>query len=269
MACVLALDQGTTSSRAILFDSSGKILQRAQKQFFQIYPKPGWVERDPAEIWSSQLSVAVEALAHARVPAESTAAIGITNHRETTRLSDRRTGVPVYNAVAWQDRRTASFCDDLRRDGPEQEFQSRSELLIDPYFSGTKLRWLLENVPGMRKRADDGKLAFRTVDTSLIRNLTKGAVHPTDYSNAPRRLLFNTLHTANWDDESLRLLQAPRAVLPQVCPSSDSFGNVVPASFPAPLPIAGVAGDQQSSMFCHGCFSPGLTKTHSARAVSC
>src|SRR5215831_872900 len=199
MSYLLALDQGTTSSRAIVFDSSGRIVKTAQKEFQQIYPKAGWVEHDPLEIWSSQLSVAVEALNECPV-----VAAGITNQRETTVLWDRRTGEPVYNAIVWQDRRTAGYCDELRRNGAEPEVQSRTGLLLDPYFSGTKLRWILENVPGVRRRAESGELAFGTVDTWLIWKLTGGAVHATDPSNASRTLLFN-IHTGQWDEEMLRL----------------------------------------------------------------
>ena len=194
MSYLLALDQGTTSSRAIVFDSSGRIVQTAQKEFTQIYPQAGWVEHDPAEIWSSQLAVAVQAMTECRLPPQSVVAAGITNQRETTILWDRRTGEPVYNAIVWQDRRTAGYCDELRRAGAEAEVQSRTGLLLDPYFSGTKLRWMLENVPGVRRRAEAGELAFGTVDSWLIWKLTGGAVHATDPSNASRTLLFN-IHT--------------------------------------------------------------------------
>ncbi|MFN0168005.1 MAG: glycerol kinase GlpK [Bryobacteraceae bacterium] len=259
MPYLLALDQGTTSSRAILFDSSGSIRQAAQKEFTQIYPQPGWVEHDPAEIWSSQLSVAVEALAQARIPAGEVAAAGIANQRETTLLWDRATGTPVYNAIVWQDRRTAAFCDELRRGGVEPEVRARTGLLLDPYFSATKLLWILDHVPGARQDAESGRLAFGTVDTWLIWNLTAGAVHATDPSNASRTLLFN-IHTGDWDEELLRLFQIPRAVLPGVRPSSGVFGAISHSTFPAGIPIAGVAGDQQAALFGQACFRPGVTK---------
>jgi glycerol kinase len=259
MAFLLALDQGTTSSRAIVFDSSGSILQIAQKEFAQIYPESGWVEHDPVEIWSSQLSVAAEALAKSHVAAKALAAVGITNQRETTIVWDRETGNPVYNAIVWQDRRTAPMCHMLRRDGAEKEVQARTGLLLDPYFSGTKLRWILDNVPGARERAEQGRLAFGTVDSWLIWNLTAGAVHATDPSNASRTLLFN-IHTGDWDDELLRLFGIPRALLPEVRPSSGSFGSISQSVFPAAAPIAGVAGDQQAALFGQACFSPGVTK---------
>jgi glycerol kinase len=259
MSYLLALDQGTTSSRAIVFDTSGQIVTTAQKEFTQIYPKAGWVEHDPAEIWSSQLSVAVDALSHPGIPTRSVAAAGITNQRETTIVWDRRTGDPVYNAIVWQDRRTAGYCDDLRRDGAEADVQSRTGLLLDPYFSGTKLRWILENVPGVRTRAESGELAFGTVDTWLIWKLTGGAVHATDASNASRTLLFN-VHTGQWDEEMLRLFGIPRQVLPEVRPSSGSFGQIGNRAFPYSMPICGVAGDQQAALFGQACFEPGVTK---------
>lgn len=259
MAYLLALDQGTTSSRAIIFDEQGGIVNLAQKEFTQIYPQAGWVEHDPGEIWSSQLGVAVEALASARIAPDAVAAIGITNQRETTLLWDRKTGEPVYNAIVWQDRRTAGFCDQLRRDGVEPEVQARSGLLLDPYFSGTKVRWILDNVPGAGQRAEAGELAFGTVDTWLIWNLTRGAVHATDPSNASRTLLYN-IRTGDWDDELLRILGVPRAVLPEVRPSSGSFGATTHENMPGHIMVAGVAGDQQAALFGQACFSPGVTK---------
>jgi glycerol kinase len=254
MSYLLALDQGTTSSRAIVFDSSGRIVKTAQKEFRQIYPKAGWVEHDPLEIWSSQLAVAVEAVNEGPV-----VAAGITNQRETTVLWDRHTGEPVYNAIVWQDRRTAGYCDELRRNGAEPEVQSRTGLLLDPYFSGTKVRWILENVPGVRRRAESGELAFGTVDTWLIWKLTGGAVHATDASNASRTLLFN-IHTGQWDEEMLRLFGIPRAILPEVRASSGSFGEIADPAFPYRMPICGVAGDQQAALFGQACFEPGITK---------
>jgi glycerol kinase len=255
MSYLLALDQGTTSSRAIVFDSSGRIVKTAQKEFRQIYPKAGWVEHDPAEIWSSQLAVAVEAL----TDAGSIVAAGITNQRETTILWDRRTGEPVYNAIVWQDRRTAAYCDELRRNGAEPEVQSRTGLLLDPYFSGTKVRWILENVPGVRRRAEAGELAFGTIDTWLIWKLTGGTIHATDPSNASRTLLFN-IHTGQWDEEMLRLFGIPRQILPEVRRSSGSFGEIADPAFPYAMPICGAAGDQQAALFGQACFEPGITK---------
>jgi len=259
MSYLLALDQGTTSSRAIVFDSSGRIVHTAQKEFTQIFPQAGWVEHDPMEIWTSQLTVATQALTECKLPAGSVIAAGITNQRETTILWDRKTGEPVYNAIVWQDRRTAGYCDELRRAGAEAEVQARTGLLLDPYFSGTKLRWILENVPGVRRRAEAGELAFGTVDSWLIWNLTTGAVHATDPSNASRTLLFN-LHTGNWDQEMLRLLGIPSQVLPEVRPSSGSFGSIANPKFPGSMPICGVAGDQQAALFGQACFQPGVTK---------
>jgi glycerol kinase len=259
MSYLLALDQGTTSSRAIVFDSSGRIVHTAQKEFTQIFPQAGWVEHDPMEIWTSQLTVAAQALTECKLPAGSVIAAGITNQRETTILWDRKTGEPVYNAIVWQDRRTAGYCDELRRAGAEAEVQARTGLLLDPYFSGTKLRWILENVPGVRRRAEAGELAFGTVDSWLIWNLTTGAVHATDPSNASRTLLFN-LHTGNWDQEMLRLLGIPSQVLPEVRPSSGSFGSIANPKFPGSMPICGVAGDQQAALFGQACFQPGVTK---------
>jgi glycerol kinase len=259
MSYLLALDQGTTSSRAIVFDSSGRIIRTAQKEFTQIFPQAGWVEHDPIEIWTSQLTVAAQALIECKLPAGSVIAAGITNQRETTILWDRKTGEPVYNAIVWQDRRTAGYCDELRRAGAEAEVQARTGLLLDPYFSGTKLRWILENVPGVRRRAEAGELAFGTVDTWLIWNLTAGAVHATDPSNASRTLLFN-LHSGTWDQEMLRLLGIPSQVLPEVRPSSGSFGDIANPKFPGSMPICGVAGDQQAALFGQACFQPGVTK---------
>ena len=231
MSYLLALDQGTTSSRAIVFDSSGRIVHTAQQEFPQIYPRTGWVEHDPEAIWKSQLAVAAQAMIECGVPARSVKAAGITNQRETTILWDKRTGEPVYNAIVWQDRRTAGYCDELRRAGTESEVQARTGLLLDPYFSGTKLRWMLENVQGVRRRAEAGDLAFGTVDTWLIWKLTGGVVHATDPSNASRTLLFN-IHTGTWDEEMLRLLGIPAQVLPEVRPSSGSFGDIANAAFP-------------------------------------
>jgi glycerol kinase len=259
MAYLLALDQGTTSSRAIVFDESGAAVASAQKEFRQIYPRAGWVEHDPLEIWSSQVAVAAEALAGARPAQGQVAAIGITNQRETTVLWDRATGEPVMNAIVWQDRRTAPFCDELKRGGAEEMVRAKTGLVIDPYFSGTKLRWMLDHVEGARARAGRGELAFGTVDAWLIWNLTGGRVHATDPSNASRTLLFN-IHAGDWDDELLALFGVPRAVLPEVRPSSGVFAEASHPVLGLRAPVAGVAGDQQAALFGQACFAPGLAK---------
>src|SRR5579875_2032671 len=219
MQYILALDQGTTSSRAMLVDRDGRVHGMAQTAFRQIFPKPGWVEHDPQEIWSSQAGVAMEALAQAGATARSVAAIGITNQRETTIVWDRNTGAPIYNAIVWQDRRTASFCDELRKEGREEIIQRKTGLVIDAYFSASKIRWILDHVEGARERAERGKLAFGTVDSWLVWKLTEGARHVTDISNASRTMLFN-LHSAEWDDELLEMLEIPRGLLPEVVESS-------------------------------------------------
>ncbi|GIU76621.1 MAG: glycerol kinase [Bryobacteraceae bacterium] len=259
MPYLLALDQGTTSSRAIVFDGEGRILGAAQKEFRQIYPQAGWVEHDPLEIWATQRGVAAEALERARLSARDIAAIGITNQRETAVLWDRRTGEPVAPAIVWQDRRTAAFCDSLKASGAEEEIRRRTGLLADPYFSGTKLRWLLDHVDGARQRAARGELAFGTIDTWLLWNLTGGRVHATDPSNASRTLLYN-IHTGSWDAELLRLLEVPAEVLPEVRPSSGIFGETQPDLLGAPVPVGGMAGDQQAALFGQACFDPGLAK---------
>jgi glycerol kinase len=259
MPVILALDQGTTSSRAILFDHAGAVRASAQKEFPQVFPQAGWVEHDPLEIWSSQLEVAQTALARAGLRADDVAAIGITNQRETTILWDRQTGEPIHNAIVWQDRRTASFCDDLKRAGHGDLITSKTGLILDAYFSGSKIRWLLDHVPGARERARRGKLAFGTIDTWLLWKLTDGALHLTDPSNASRTLLFN-IHTGAWDDELLRLLGVPRELLPEVRSSSEIYDEATPDLFGAPMPIAGIAGDQQAALFGQNCFSRGLAK---------
>jgi glycerol kinase len=251
---VLALDQGTTSSRAILFDHGGSIVATAQKEFRQFFPNPGWVEHDANEIWQSQSEVMHAALAKINVLPIEIAAVGITNQRETTVVWDRNTGKPVANAIVWQDRRMASFCDELRAAGKAALIQQKTGLILDAYFSGTKLKWILDNVPGARACAEVGELAFGTVDSWLIWNLTGGKVHATDVSNASRTMMFN-IHTNNWDDELLQLLTIPRAMLPNVQPSSSSFGKTSSG-----IPIAGVAGDQQAALFGQTCFSPGMAK---------
>jgi glycerol kinase len=262
MDLILALDQGTTSSRAILFDARGHIQGLAQREFRQIYPRGGWVEHDPEEIWQSQLAVARQVLADAGVTAAEVAALGISNQRETTIIWDRRTGVPIYNALVWQDRRTADFCAQLVQAGHGATIRRTCGLVVDAYFSGSKVRWLLDHVPGARARAQRGELAFGTVDTWLIWKLTggkEGACHVTDPSNASRTMLFD-LHRGTWDDELLALLDIPRALLPEVRPSSGVLGLTQPEILGAALPIAGVAGDQQAALFGQTCFAPGLAK---------
>ena len=259
MKVILALDQGTTSSRAIVFDQGGEIVSVAQKEFRQIFPQPGWVEHDPEEIWSSQISVAHEALAKARVSAKDVAAIGIANQRETTVLWERATGKPVANAIVWQDRRTASICDDLNTRGLADSIQKKTGLVIDAYFSATKLAWLLEHVPDCRRRAENGDLAFGTVDSWLAWNLSGGTLHVTDASNAARTMLLN-IERGNWDDDLLELFNIPRAVLPNVKPSSAIYGTTSAALFSAAIPIAGIAGDQQAALFGQMCLTPGMAK---------
>jgi glycerol kinase len=256
---VLALDQGTTSSRAILFDRAGRAAASAQQEFRQIFPQPGWVEHDAAEIWRTQLDCARMALQRAGATAADVAAIGIANQRETTVVWERASGRPIANAIVWQDRRTADECEALRSRGLEEVFTRKTGLVLDPYFSGTKVAWLLDHVPGARARADRGDLAFGTIDSWLIWNLTGGRVHATDVSNASRTLLFN-LQTLDWDDELLQLLNVPRALLPRVTASSGLIGMSDPALFGTALPLAGAAGDQQAATFGQACFSPGMAK---------
>lgn len=257
MKYVLALDQGTTSSRAIVFDETGAIRAVAQKEFRQIFPQPGWVEHDADEIWSTQLGVAVEALARAGLKRSDIAAIGITNQRETTVVWERTTGKPICNAIVWQDRRTAEQCRALKAAGHEKIFRERTGLVLDPYFSGTKLAWILGNVPGARDRASKGELAFGTVDSWLVWKLTGGAAHVSDPSNASRTLLFN-IQTGAWDDELLNILNVPNSALPQVKSSSEVYGEAK-GEF-AGVPIAGIAGDQQAALFGQLCTEPGLAK---------
>ena len=259
MDYILALDQGTTSSRAILFDRQGTQAGMAQQEFRQMFPQPGWVEHDAMEIWNSQLAVMRQALAQAGADASKICAIGITNQRETTVLWDRGTGLPVAPAIVWQDRRTAQHCDALRAAGHAARIQRKTGLVLDAYFSGTKLAWLLDHVPGARLRAEKGELAFGTIDSWLIWKLTGGRVHATDASNASRTLLFN-LRTLRWDEDMLNLLRIPRQVLPQVLPSSGVFGHTDADLFGRPVPIAGVAGDQQAATFGQACFAPGMAK---------
>lgn len=256
---LLALDQGTTSSRAIVFDRAGQVAALAQREFRQMFPQPGWVEHDAGEIWQTQLVVAREALARLSGGAARVAAIAITNQRETTVLWERKTGEPVAPAIVWQDRRTAARCDELRAQGLAQRIQQKTGLVLDAYFSGTKLQWLLDHVPGVRARAEAGELAFGTIDSWLIWKLTGGRVHATDASNASRTLLFN-IHTLQWDETLLRLFDIPASVLPRVLPSSGVLGEADAALLGAALPIAGVAGDQQAATFGQACFEPGMAK---------
>src|SRR3954467_10935509 len=259
MPYILALDQGTTSSRAIVFDHDGGIRAVAQKEFTQIFPTAGWVEHDPGEIWASQIGVAVEALGRAQVRPRELAAIGITNQRETTIVWDRDTGEPICNAIVWQDRRTADYCERLKKQGAGETIQAKTGLLIDAYFSASKIRWILDNVPGARARADAGKLAFGTVDSWLVWKLTDGARHITDVSNASRTMLFN-IHTLAWDEELLRVFGIPASLLPQVRSSSERYGSVSSSLGIESVPIAGIAGDQQAALFGQMCRTPGMSK---------
>ena len=256
---VMALDAGTTSNRCILFDREGTIRSMAQKEFTQIFPQPGWVEHDANEIWATQLGVAVEAMGKVGAKAGDIAAIGITNQRETTIVWDRVTGEPVYNAIVWQCRRTSRFCDELKERGLTDWLRERTGLVIDAYFSATKLKWILDNVPHARKRAERGELLFGTVETWLIWKLTGGRVHVTDYSNAARTMLFN-INTLTWDQEILDLLDIPASLLPTPVPSSQIYGETDPSFFGRPIPIAGAAGDQQAALFGQTCFEPGQAK---------
>lgn len=256
---ILAFDQGTTSSRAIVFDQSGNIVSVAQKEFTQIFPQPGWVEHDANEIWSSQISVATEAVVKAGQRPENMAAIGITNQRETTVVWDRETGKPLYHAIVWQDRRTADYCDELKEKGYGETIREKTGLIIDAYFSATKIKWILDNVEGAREKADAGKLAFGTVDSWLVWNLTGGAVHITDVTNASRTMLFN-IHSLEWDKELLQLFAVPESMLPQVKSSSEVYGETSGRLFASRIPIAGIAGDQQAALFGQMCRQPGMVK---------
>ena len=256
---ILTLDQGTTSSRAILFNNEGKIASIAQKEFTQFYPKPGWVEHDPMEIWSSQASVITEAVLKENLSADEIAAIGITNQRETTIVWDRQTGRPVYNAIVWQDRRTAEKCDELKQQGLDKSIREKTGLVLDAYFSATKIQWILNNVEGAREKAERGELAFGTVDTWLIWNLTGGQLHVTDVTNASRTMIFN-INTLEWDDELLNIFQIPKNMLPQVKSSSEVYGETSGQLLGTKVPIAGIAGDQQAALFGHICVKPGMVK---------
>lgn len=256
---ILALDQGTTSSRAIVFDHSGKICSVAQKEFTQHFPKPGWVEHDPNEIWSSEASVIAEAISAIDINGLDIAAIGITNQRETTIVWDIDTEEPIYNAIVWQDRRTAEFCDKLKAQGLVDKVREKTGLIIDAYFSGTKIKWILDNVPGARERAEKGKLRFGNVDSWLVWRLTRGEVHCTDVTNASRTMLFN-INTLQWDDDLLKLLDIPRSMMPEVKSSSEVYGHTKTTIFAHEVPIAGIAGDQQSALFGQMCLTPGSIK---------
>ena len=257
---IMALDQGTTSSRCIIYDKQGDIVSVAQQEFEQIYPEQGWVEHDANEIWSSQMAVAFEAILKANLTYKNIEAIGITNQRETTVVWDKATGEPIYNAIVWQCRRTADYCDELKSRGLEHTIKEKTGLIIDPYFSGTKLRWILENVPGARDRAEKGELLFGTIETWLIWKMTGGAVHITDYSNASRTMLFN-IHTLKWDDEILEELNIPKCMLPTPKPCSEVYGETKEDLFGGPIKIAGAAGDQQAALFGQTCFQEGEAKS--------
>ncbi len=255
---ILALDQGTTSSRAIVFDRNGLPVAVAQKEFTQFYPRPGWVEHDPEEIWSTQAGVSLEAITKAGLKSSDIAAIGITNQRETTIVWNRVTGKPLYNAIVWQDRRTAGFCDQLKKDGHSRTIREKTGLIIDAYFSATKIRWILDNVEGARAMAEAGQLAFGTVDSWLVWNLTRGALHITEVSNASRTMLFN-INSMKWDDELLEIFDIPSGMLPEVRSSSEVYGEAT-GLFATEIPIAGIAGDQQAALFGQMCIEPGMVK---------
>ena len=256
---ILTLDQGTTSSRAILFNKNGKIISLAQKEFTQYYPKPGWVEHDPMEIWSSQASVITEAILKEKLKPEEIAAIGITNQRETTVVWGRETGIPVYNAIVWQDRRTSQYCDQLKQKDLDKVIQQKTGLVLDAYFSATKVQWILNNVEGAREKAEQGRLAFGTIDSWLIWNLTEGKLHITDVSNASRTMLFN-INTLQWDEELLKIFEIPKSLLPEVRSSSELYGETSGKLLGTKVPIAGIAGDQQAALFGHICNKPGMVK---------
>ncbi|MEI9946257.1 MAG: glycerol kinase GlpK [Chitinophagaceae bacterium] len=256
---ILALDQGTTSSRSMIFDQQGNIMSVAQKEFRQIFPKPGWVEHDAEEIWSTQYGTLAEAAAKANITMKQIAAIGLTNQRETTIVWNRKTGKPIYHAIVWQDRRTASYCDELKTAGHSKTIQEKTGLVIDAYFSATKLKWILDNVDGARKKAENGELAFGTVDTWLTWKLSDGNIHVTDVSNASRTMLLN-IHTCQWDDELLKLFSIPKSLLPEVKPSSYVYGTTGSFVPDSQIPIAGIAGDQQAALFGQMCTQPGMVK---------
>lgn len=256
---ILALDQGTSSSRAIVFDSKGTPVSVSQKEFTQFFPQPGWVEHNPMEIWSSEAAVIAESISAIDINGKNIAAIGITNQRETTIVWDAETGTPVYNAIVWQDRRTSEYCDSIKTQGLTEMIRSKTGLIVDAYFSATKIRWILENVPGARQKAEEGKLRFGTVDTWLVWMLTRGEVHVTDVSNASRTMLLN-INTLQWDDELLSLFGIPKSMMPQVRSSSEVYGHTKTTIFAHPVPIAGIAGDQQAALFGQMCTEPGSVK---------
>lgn len=266
---ILSLDQGTTSSRAILFNQKGEIVHVAQREFTQIFPMPGWVEHNANEIWGSILSVVASVLSEANVKPEQIAGIGITNQRETTVVWDKETGQPVYNAIVWQSRQTAEICEELKTKGLSDTFQNKTGLLIDAYFSGTKVKWILDNVEGAREKAEAGKLLFGTIDTWLIWKLSGGKAHVTDYSNASRTLMYN-IYELRWDDELLEHLNVPKSMLPEVRPSSEVYASTAPYHFfGQEVPIAGAAGDQQAALFGQACYEKGMVKTHMVQAALC
>src|SRR5476649_313041 len=256
---ILSFDQGTTSSRAIVFDKKGAIISVAQKEFTQIFPQPGWVEHDANEIWSTQLGVAAEAITKAGLTVKDIAAIGITNQRETTVIWDRQTSQPIYHAIVWQDRRTAGFCDELKSKGTDKILKEKTGLIVDAYFSATKVKWILDNVPGARERANKGELCFGTIDSWLLWKLTNGKVHATDVSNASRTLLFN-IHSLQWDEELLKIFDVPLSMLPEVKSSSEVYGETQNILTAHNIPIAGIAGDQQAALFGQMCTQPGMVK---------
>ncbi len=256
---ILAIDQGTTSSRALIYNKETNIIGKGQKEFTQIYPRPGWVEHDPEEIWDTTLNVIKKAINEAQISASDIAAIGITNQRETTVLWDSKTGEPCYNAIVWQCRRTAKICDNLKKDGKGDIFKKKTGLVLDPYFSGTKIKWILDNVEGARKKAEAGNLLFGTIDSWLIWKLTGGKVHITDYTNASRTLLFN-IHNLKWDNELLDILDIPEKILPEVHSCSEVYGETDKRYFGVNIPIAGIAGDQQAATFAQGCYKKGMSK---------
>ncbi|MDF0715201.1 glycerol kinase GlpK [Muricauda sp. 334s03] len=256
---ILALDQGTTSSRAVVFDKKGAIISVAQKEFTQIFPKPGWVEHDPDEIWSTQAGMAAEAVSKKGLKAAQMAAIGITNQRETVVVWDRNTSEPIYNAIVWQDKRTADYCDELKKEGKSDMIRKKTGLVIDSYFSGTKVKWILDNVEGAREKAEAGNLVMGTIDSWLIWKMTDGGLHITDVTNACRSMLFN-INTMDWDDELLELLTIPKSMLPEVKQSSEVYGHTSPNLFATPIPIAGIAGDQQAALFGQMCTKKGMVK---------
>lgn len=256
---ILAFDQGTSSSRAIIFDHKGKIVSVAQKEFTQIFPQPGWVEHDPAEIWSTQMGVAAEAVTKAGLLIQNIESIGITNQRETTVVWDKKTGIPVYNAIVWQDRRTAEYCDRLREEGHAEMIQHKTGLVIDAYFSASKLSWILDNVEGARRKAESGDLCFGTIDTWLVWKLTQGSVHVTDVSNASRTMLCN-IHTRQWDADLLQLFGIPEAMMPEIKSSSEIYGYTQQVLTSVRVPVSGIAGDQQAALFGQMCIKPGMVK---------